>query len=690
MKRLCQIMLFVVLFAAAAVAQTPVPFISLPLSPGSVVPGGAGFTLTVNGAGFLPTSVVNWNGTALPTTFVNNKQLTAAVPASDVAAPGSASVTVSTSGKASNPVSFFMSRVSNGFGLQQKDLAPRAMFDVTAADFNGDGKTDLAFVQENPLAVLVLIGHGDGTFDPPVTYDAGINLNSIYAADLNGDGHLDIAVGSYQSSTVSILLNNGDGTFQSGFPVTVGNFMETLAFGDLNRDGKLDMVVTTAQDISPFNSLVSVLLGNGDGTFQAPTDYVVGAIGIESKGVALADFNNDGLLDVVVANDNVNGTTNSTLPVLLGNGDGTLQAPVGYTVGIGPIQVVAADFNHDGNIDLATGNTGNTTGLGSGTISVLLGNGDGTFQGQATYPISPGAFLMRTADVNGDNQLDLVFNEALGGTGFIEYSEIGVLLGLGDGTFKNQVPVLAGDMFPRGLTLGDFDGSGKPGIVAAQGTPTGSVLYEQSPVQISAQSYQFGTDSVGRPTGQTKAFILTNAGFSPLDITSIALSGDTADYTQTNNCPSSLNAGTNCTITTTFMPATAGSLTGNITITDSAKGGTQTIVLLGTGVDSIADLFPIQVQYNKVQVGKTAGPAFVSLTNIGGRTLNVSQIAMGGLNPGDFAQTNNCGSTLAPGATCSFQITFTPTAQGPRSAKLLVGDDGGQSPQRVSLAGFGT
>jgi hypothetical protein len=221
-------------------------------------------------------------------------------------------------------------------------------------------------------------------FLPAVTYNSGGSTPvSIAVADLNGDSNFDLVVANQDSSAVAVLLGNGDGTFQTAESYSSGGiFTESVAVADVNGDGKPDLLVANE------NSVLGVLLGNGDGTFQAVVTYDSG--GGSSRSLAVADVNGDGKPDLVVANCGTNDCTGfSTASVLLGNGDGTFQTAVSYPSGCcNSLSIAVADVNSDGNPDLLVANACTIVSfacLGHGTVGVLLGNGDGTFRSVVTY-----------------------------------------------------------------------------------------------------------------------------------------------------------------------------------------------------------------------------------------------------------------------------------------------------------------
>jgi hypothetical protein len=244
---------------------------------------------------------------------------------------------------------------------------------IAAGDFNGDGKLDLAVANFSGDNVTILLGKGDGAFGAPVEFPTGSSPDSIAIGDFNHDGHLDLAVSNYGSNNVSVLLGKGDGTFQIAKNFAVGASPDSVASGDFNADGNLDLAVASEGTSYGGSGYVSVLLGNGDGTFKPAVNY--GSPGSYFDAVAVGDFNGDGKLDLAVANYDI-----CNLSLMLGNGDGTFGPAATYAAGSNPYMVAVGDFNGDGTPDLAVANGSgdnvsvllNTTGLNIVATSVAL------------------------------------------------------------------------------------------------------------------------------------------------------------------------------------------------------------------------------------------------------------------------------------------------------------------------------
>ncbi len=338
---------------------------------------------------------------------------------------------------------------------------------VVTADVNGDGKPDIVFLthstgdQATIGEVGVMLGNGDGTFQAPTFYPTATwEPTAIAVADVNGDHKPDLIisgnnVGDGSPTYLSLLLGNGDGTFQPAQSIAVGSSESDVAVADLNGDGKMDLVVVT----NPFptgNGAIDVLLGNGDGTFQSPLSYSVGK---DAASVAVADVNGDGNLDLVVANSG-----DQTIGLLMGNGDGTFQSERTYTVDYEPESVAVADVNGDGKPDLIVTTSGFLPPSPVGNVSVLLGNGDGTFQAPQTYAAGIGPLSVVVADLNGDGKPDLVVTDY--GLDDDYGDTVSVLVGNGDGTFQAAQSFITTDQ-PGSVAVADFNGDGKADLVVA-------------------------------------------------------------------------------------------------------------------------------------------------------------------------------------------------------------------------------
>lgn len=660
---------------------------------------------------------------------------------------------------------------------------------IALADLNRDGKLDIIVTNQDQGfgggggSVGVLLGNGDGTFQSVNIFSSGGNgASTVVLADVNGDGLLDALVTNNGHGTmlegVGVLLGDGDGTFRPAVLYnSFGGNSVSVAVGDVNGDGKLDAVLATS--ITQGGGM-AVFLGNGDGTFQLPTSFYSG--GSIANSVALADVNGDNILDALVANFSPGSGGDSTVGVLLGNGDGTFQAASTFDSG-GYIASFASanDVNGDGRPDLLAANASRAA---QGSIGVLLNLNVFTTTSTLTSSVNPASFgqsvvLTATARPQSGNGTPTGTMSFLDGTtvlgsvalsngqGSLTTSSLAVGIHSltaaysGDGSFAASTSAVLnqtiqgaiGSVSPANLNFGNVT-VGKTASLSATLTNTGNaglsvssittsvsagvtsesdtcprppatlaagqscvptVTWQPSSaismtgsltisdnatngsqvvalsgtgvtpsVQLSPSSLTFATQVVNTSSaGQT--ITLTNVGLGSLDITKITAS---RQFTQTNNCGSSVAAGSSCTITVKFKPTKINVITGTISVTDTASGSPQKVSLSGTG--TYIQLSPLTENFGNQPVGTTSLPKKITLSNKGSVSVNLTSISITGADLGDFLETNTCGASVAAGASCFITVTFTPAAKGKRTGNVSVSDNGGGSPQTVSLTGTGT
>src|SRR5215831_13493405 len=365
-------------------------------------------------------------------------------------------------------------------------------FDAVVADFNGDGKNDVAVTFPSG-GVSILLGDGLGHLGAPRVLSAGAHPLHVAAADFNGDHKMDLAVTNLESNNVSILLGRGDGTFMGAPSPAVGMGPVGIVQGDFNHDGKIDLAVANSGVLSGSNqgahaNTVAILLGMGTGRFQAPVFLPVAKTPLL---LAVADFNKDMKPDLVVSNNG-----GGVVSELLGNGNGTFQTPRTFHVQQA-ISISVADFNTDGNPDMVVSN-GNGQTSTSSTVALLLGDGTGNFNPAKEVPAGRQPSAVLAGDFNHDGKADYI-------TSNLDANTISVVLGKGNGAFNDIGPdIPSNGAFSTQVIAGDFNNDGIPdlaqvntGLIRNEGNTISVLLGKRGGGFQAAQTSKVGRQPAG-------------------------------------------------------------------------------------------------------------------------------------------------------------------------------------------------
>ena len=535
---------------------------------------------------------------------------------------------------------------------------------AAAADFNGDGIPDLAIRTSFDSSMYIMLGNGDGTFKPapdsPITTGITPCINplansncSVAAGDFRNKGTADLAITSGYDNTVIILLGNGDGTFTPGAPVSV-NFPQSVKIADFNNDGRLDLAVTDAAD-----NTVSIQLGNGDGTFTQPPGSPV-PVGAFPYFTAIADFNKDGNADIAITNN-----SDSTVSILLGNGDGTFtQAPGSPIPGFNytPVGIVAADFNGDGAADLAVADYYSTGQYVPGHVSILLGKGDGTFTAAPGSPVLVGVYptVLAPMDFDHDGITDLAVENS-GDVDVPSTETLAILKGNGDGTFTQPYPTTplqtpqGGQSGPSDLIAADFNGDGTTDVAIPNFSTFDTTILLNQATQTATASVSNITIT-GTGTHYVDAVYPGNTFFAPSTSSTIPLQGSTVATTLilTVN-PAQQMVTMPVTFTAQLGSATGqpffGIPGGTVTFYDQSVGAQLGTAPMGANGQAVLTISTIGPGVHSITASYAGSPGFIASAS-NAVTVTIDELRI--------TRVGNNNTTILPGTTVVYTLKVEP------------------------------
>lgn len=550
----------------------PIPVV-YPIVPSAVLPSTAmsGFNLFVPGASFNSSSVVSMNGKALTTQLVTNNGVTglqALVPSGLITAESSGVVTVSNAKPTGLPSNFGTVAFTNPLNTSNFSLGPFAPNSVNKpsmvylVDLTGDRYPDLVVLDTLDNQVLAYVNATSGRVTLTSTTNIAGNITAAVAGDFNEDGKIDFAVAT-SNGQITVLLGSGSGTFTAMTPFSAGSSAQGIAAADLNLDGHLDLVVT-----NPTANSATVLAGQGNGTFTTAATVPAGP---SPFGAAIADFNLDGIPDLAIGN------ADGSVSILVANSSGSYVPASTPPTGAAAVAIAMGDFNEDGIPDLAVLNTDNA-------VSILTGTGTGVFNLTSTVATGNTPQSLVLGDLNGDGHLDL----AVANTGD---NTVSILYGTGASSFSSPV-ILNVASTPLAVAAADMNNDGRVDLaVTSGGANSFSILMQNPLTSVSATSLSFGQLQYGQ-TSPTQTFTISNTGSGPLFVSSLQVHPgyNSIDFNMTTNCgtaPLTINPQTSCWVTISYTPSRIGFEAATFQVVDNSNNvgnSAHYVYLTGTGL----------------------------------------------------------------------------------------------------------
>jgi hypothetical protein len=526
---------------------------------------------------------------------------------------------------------------------------------LATGDLDADGDLDLATANTTTSSVSILLGNGAGSFTTaagsPIT--VGSTPRSVAIENLDAGSVPDLVVSNYGSNNVSVLLGVGDGTFTTAAesPIAVGALPRTVAIGNLNAGSVPDLAIT-----NELSGTVSILLGDGDGTFTAAPGSPI-AVGSSPYGIAVANLDGDGDDDLAL------GSSNSNIRVLLGNGDGTFNVGSPIPVSSVPQRVAIGNLNAGGVPDLVVVNRDDSN------VSVLLGVGDGTFGAKTDFPTRMKPQSVVIGNLDSDSFPDLAV--ATSGPDTSGPDDVSVLLGNGDGTFGTKTDFQAG-IDPLSIAIGNLNGGGSPDLMTANagGSDVSVLLKTTGPTaNLSPDRLDFALQELATTSPARTVTVTNTSDDDQVEVgePTITAQDSSAFEVSSETCSATpLQPTDTCLVNVTFTPVAAGQRFSNLEISFNGAASPLTVQLSGTGA---------KARIGKLRV---SGPATIrkgkpatyraKITNTGNaRATGVRVVASG-----RGIRSSAPAVTIGAGATRSVSLRIRPSRIGRIKASFKV------------------